>query len=93
MTARPGAASMQDGAVLVTGATGFLGLEVLTRLIDRTDRPIFAIVRAPDDRAADERLRDLLRRERGSGEELDGRVVAVDGDSEQPGVVLDEGGQ
>jgi long-chain acyl-CoA synthetase len=35
------------GAILLTGASGLLGGEVLERLLERTDRHIFAIVRRP----------------------------------------------
>jgi thioester reductase-like protein len=81
-----------DGAVLLTGATGFLGLEVLARLIERTDRTVYAVVRAEDDRAAQERLRGLLRTACGPGldREADRRVVAVRGDIEEPALGLGE---
>ena len=45
--------------VLLTGATGFLGMEVLARLVDRGD-DVFAIVRAADHAAAQQRLDDAL---------------------------------
>ena len=32
--------------VLLTGATGFLGMEVLARLLEAGDRPVRALVRA-----------------------------------------------
>ena len=35
-----------DGAVLLTGATGFVGMELLARYLERTERPVFTIVRA-----------------------------------------------
>jgi long-chain acyl-CoA synthetase len=38
--------------VLITGATGFLGAEVLTRLLDRTGGSLVALVLARDERAA-----------------------------------------
>jgi long-chain acyl-CoA synthetase len=44
------------GDVLLTGATGFVGRELLARLLERGDRRVHALVRAPDDRAADDRL-------------------------------------
>jgi nucleoside-diphosphate-sugar epimerase len=71
------------GALLVTGATGFLGTEVLRRLIERTDREIYAVIRAPGEDAADERLRDLLDT---TGVNTAGRdrVVALRGDIERP---------
>jgi nucleoside-diphosphate-sugar epimerase len=48
------------GAVLLTGATGFLGMEVLVRLLERTDREIVCLVRASGDAAAEERLDGVL---------------------------------
>src|SRR5215212_104127 len=44
------------GDVLLTGATGFVGQELLERLLDRGDRHVHALVRAGDDRGAAERL-------------------------------------
>ena len=46
----------ERGPVLLTGATGFLGMEVLGRLVEQTDRDVIALVRAPDDGAAQDRL-------------------------------------
>jgi thioester reductase-like protein len=34
--------------VLLTGATGFLGMELLARYVQRTDRNVLALVRAHD---------------------------------------------
>jgi len=44
------------GAVLLTGATGFVGREILSRFLERGDRHIFALVRAENDDLASERL-------------------------------------
>jgi thioester reductase-like protein len=49
-----------DGAVLLTGATGFVGMELLARYLERTDRRVVAIVRAGDDAAARERIDAVL---------------------------------
>jgi nucleoside-diphosphate-sugar epimerase len=46
--------------VLLTGATGFLGMEVLARLLERTDRDVLCLVRAADQAAAEERLDGVL---------------------------------
>ena len=35
-------------AVFLTGATGFLGMEVLARLLEAGDRDVIALVRAAD---------------------------------------------
>ena len=47
--------------VFLTGATGFLGMEVLARLLEEGDREVLALVRASDDAAAERRLDDVLR--------------------------------
>ena len=60
------------GAVLLTGATGFVGREILSRFLERGDRHIFALVRAEDDDQAAARL------------PAHGRLTAVAGDIEQP---------
>jgi long-chain acyl-CoA synthetase len=70
------------GAVLITGATGFVGAEVLARFLEQDDRRVYALVRASDDDAAAERLRELGFAD---GDTL--RVVA--GDIERPGLGLD----
>ena len=66
------------GAVLLTGATGFVGMELLRRFIERGDRRIHALVRAADDEAAAERL------------PAHARLSAVAGDIEEPGLGLSE---
>lgn len=50
-----------SGAVLLTGATGFLGMDLLARLVDE-GRETIALVRAPDDEQASVRMQDVLRR-------------------------------
>lgn len=47
--------------VLLTGATGFVGMEVLARLLDRGDREVVALTRAADQQGADARLDAVLR--------------------------------
>jgi thioester reductase-like protein len=64
------------GAVLLTGATGFVGREILDRLLAR-DREVFALVRADDDEAAAERL------------PRHARLTAIAGDVERPGCGVD----
>ena len=43
-----------NGAVFLTGATGFLGMEILARYLERTDRPVYAAVRGRDAAEADD---------------------------------------
>jgi thioester reductase-like protein len=60
------------GAVLLTGATGFVGGEILSRFLERGDRHIFALVRADNEDQAAARL------------PAHDRLTAVAGDIEQP---------
>jgi len=59
------------GAVLLTGATGFVGREVLSRFLERDSRHVFALVRADNDDQAAGRLPGHA------------RLTAVAGDIEQ----------
>jgi thioester reductase-like protein len=77
-------------AVLLTGATGFVGMEILTRWLERSGRRIYAIVRADDDEAAAKRLEPGLVSAFGEANGDDGRLVALAGDVEQPGLGLPE---
>src|SRR5579872_4365191 len=79
-----------SGAVLLTGATGFLGMDALARLIERggEDELIAVLVRARDDAGAQQRLREALARlydELPAGAR---RVRAVRGDLLEPGLGL-----
>jgi thioester reductase-like protein len=64
------------GAVLLTGATGFVGREILSRFLERGDRHVFALVRADDDEQAAGRL------------PAHPRLNAVAGDIERDGLGL-----
>jgi long-chain acyl-CoA synthetase len=78
-----------QGAVLLTGATGFVGSELLVRYLARSDRRIYALVRGGDRDEATQRLRDAVAP---LGAELpDERVVAVPADLERPQLGLDVG--
>ena len=76
----------EDSGTLLTGATGFLGGEVLARLVERDERPVYALIRAADDEQAAARLRGVLIALLGSSEPWSRRVVAVAGDIVQPGL-------
>jgi thioester reductase-like protein len=52
--------SRRHDAVLLTGATGFVGTALLTRYLTRTDRHVIALVRAASAADADARLRRVL---------------------------------
>lgn len=75
--------------ILLTGATGFLGMELLVRLLEQTDRDVVALVRARDDAGAAERLDGVLATLFAPGARpAPGRVRAVAADLEQPGLGL-----
>ncbi|MBJ7328271.1 MAG: SDR family oxidoreductase [Solirubrobacteraceae bacterium] len=81
-------ADIPDGALLLTGATGFLGMQILARVLDQSDRHVVALIRADDDVAARERLRKSL------GMILTGpipehRLTAIAADLESPALDLD----
>ncbi len=76
--------SAVNGAVLLTGATGFLGTQIARRLLAETDGAIIALVRAASPEAARQRaLRawwdwpDLVK-------EVGGRIQVVRGDVAEP---------
>jgi long-chain acyl-CoA synthetase len=77
-----------NGAVFLTGATGFLGMEILARYLERTDRPVYAAVRARDAAEADARLRSAVECMFGDGTAFADRLHAVPADIEQPGLGL-----
>jgi long-chain acyl-CoA synthetase len=77
----------RDG-VLLTGATGFLGMELLARYLERTDRTVYTLVRAESQEAAEARLRTALGRLLGDTEAYVHRVVALRGDLCRPGLGL-----
>ncbi len=66
------------GAVLLTGATGFVGKEILARFLESGERSVYALVRAKDDHAATARL------------PAHARLRALAGDIEEPGLGLAE---
>jgi long-chain acyl-CoA synthetase len=78
-----------SGAVLLTGATGFVGMEILARYLERTDRPVIAPVRARDGAEAAERLRGTVACLFGDEQAFAERLTAVPADIEQPGLGLD----
>jgi len=70
--------------ILLTGATGFLGMEVLARLLERGDEEILCLVRAPDDAAAQERLDGVLATLYDDPAPYRGRARALRGDVTEP---------
>jgi thioester reductase-like protein len=72
--------------VFLTGATGFLGMEVLARLLEAGDREVVALVRAADGPAAEARLDDVLAKLWRDPSRYRSRVRAVAGDLTSPGL-------
>jgi thioester reductase-like protein len=79
---------MSRGAVLLTGATGFVGMEVLARYLERSDREVLALVRARDDAEAAARLRETIGRLYGDDDAYGDRVTAVAADIERESLGL-----
>jgi thioester reductase-like protein len=75
-------------ALLLTGATGFVGMEVLTRWLERGDRHVYALVRAEDDEAALERLRPGLASAFRDPDRHSDRLTAIAGDVQKPDLGL-----
>jgi thioester reductase-like protein len=71
------------GDVLLTGATGFLGMELLARYLERTNRTVLALVRASDHESARARIGHVLRLLFGRADAHPGRVIAIPGDIER----------
>jgi long-chain acyl-CoA synthetase len=70
--------------LLLTGATGFVGGEVLARLLERGDRPVYALVRGADEGEAHTRLRRTVESLMGSAEPWASGVTAVAADLSRP---------
>jgi thioester reductase-like protein len=79
-----------SGDVLLTGATGFVGMEVMARYLERGERRIVTLVRAPDDDAATRRMNAVLENlfgARGAG--YRDRIDAFAADVTAPGLGID----
>src|SRR5436305_5328677 len=75
--------------LLLTGATGFVGMELLGRYLERSDRRIITPIRAADDATAAERIQRTLRGLFGARAARYGRrVVALATDLTAPGLGL-----
>ncbi|MGI8731188.1 MAG: SDR family oxidoreductase [Solirubrobacteraceae bacterium] len=79
-----------EGPVLLTGTTGFVGMELLVRVLEQTERDVVALVRADDDDAAHRRIDELLELliEPARRDAYRARVQAVAADLERPGLGL-----
>ena len=80
-----------SGRIFITGATGFVGMEVLARYLERGNRPITCLVRADSDEAARERLNRVVDGLIANGSELYAhRIEAVAGELTAPRLGLDQ---
>ncbi|MFE2106235.1 thioester reductase domain-containing protein [Kitasatospora sp. NPDC059463] len=70
--------------LLLTGATGFVGAQLLRDLLDGTDAVIHCLVRADGPAAARRRVTETLHRYRLWSERTGHRIVAVPGDLGSP---------
>jgi long-chain acyl-CoA synthetase len=77
--------------VFLTGATGFLGMEVLVRLLERPDTEVRALVRADDREGAEARLDDVLATLWHDPAPYRERVRAVPGELTSPGLGIEDG--
>ena len=75
--------------VLLTGATGFLGMELLARLLEQEDTEVVCLIRAPSADAAAERLATVFARLYERPPQAVARARAVAGDVAVDGLGLD----
>lgn len=75
--------------IFLTGATGFVGMELLARYLERSDRTVVALVRARDGAAAQARLMAAAARVVPDAHRYGNRLVAVPGDVTLPHLGLD----
>src|SRR5947209_3601824 len=79
------------GDVLLTGATGFVGMELLARYLQRGDRNVVTLVRADSQQGAQARVDDVLENLFGvDAPTYRPRVHAVAADMTAPGLGLSE---
>jgi thioester reductase-like protein len=79
-----------QGAVLLTGATGFVGMELLERYLERGERRVVLLVRADGPEAAQARVDAVLENLFGSrASEHSDRIEAVAADMTAPSLGMD----
>lgn len=77
---------MDTRPIFLTGATGFVGMQLLARYLERSERQVYALVRADDDAGAQRRLDETIARVLPDPAPHAERAVAVRGDVTQPGL-------
>jgi len=78
-------------AVLLTGATGFVGRFLLAQLLEDTNATIYCAIRAPSQSQAASKLRRTLMHWDLWRKDYEARIVAVAGDLRLPRLGIDEG--
>ena len=76
--------------ILITGATGFLGTQIARQILQNQDAELIALLRAPDENAAIERLRREWWDWSELRTEIGGRITALAGDITLPGLGLSQ---
>jgi thioester reductase-like protein len=89
MLLSPNSGTHTHGDVLITGATGFVGMELMARLLEDGDRTVWALVRAPSQAEAERRVRATLASLVPDPDAVADRVVPVAGDLMRPGLGLE----
>jgi thioester reductase-like protein len=84
ITAAREPASTRDGAVLLTGATGFVGRFMLSELLRSRSAKIYCMVRANSDEEATQRIKYAMKHWDLWRYEFESRVVAMAGDLRLP---------
>jgi amino acid adenylation domain-containing protein/thioester reductase-like protein len=87
-----GAPTFAARAILLTGATGFVGRFLLVQLLQDTSAKIYCLVRATSQQQAARRLREALDRWDLWNDEFESRIVALAGDLRSPQLGIDATG-
>ncbi|HRD66849.1 MAG TPA: thioester reductase domain-containing protein [Candidatus Competibacter sp.] len=88
-TSLPAGNALRPAAILLTGATGFLGAFLLRELLERTEATIYCHCRATDSAGALERLRGNVATYYPWPESQAARIVPVVGDLGKPGLGME----
>jgi thioester reductase-like protein len=86
--AKEATGDLTSDGVLLTGITGFVGMELLVRYLERTNRRVYALVRGRDHHEVTARVERTLLSLFGADHPYAERVVAVRGDITHPGLGL-----
>jgi thioester reductase-like protein len=89
MTLPPPTSARTRGDVLITGATGFLGMELMARLLEDGNRRVWALVRSSGQAEAERRVRATLASIVADPGAVTGRVIPVAGDLTSDGLGIE----